>query len=132
MNKGLMAGSTSLMVLHLIGARDMYGYEIVKELDARSNNVFILKEGTLYPVLHGLEQDGYVQSYSKTAETGKERKYYQITKKGTRALADKKAEWKIFSSAVNTVLKDPDGQSSTPDGTLTDAGMVTEVFGYAK
>ena len=132
MNKGLMSGSTSLLVLHLVGVRDMYGYEIVKELDARSNNVFILKEGTLYPVLHGLEQDGYVKSYLKTAETGKERKYYQITKKGTRALAEKKAEWKMFSGAVNTVLEEPDGPMNAPKDALTDAGMVPEVFDYAK
>ncbi len=107
MNKGLMSGSTALMVLHLIGARDMYGYEIVRELDARSDNVFVLKEGTLYPVLHGLENDGYVQSYAKLADNGKERKYYQITKKGMRALAEKRAEWKLFSSTVNTVLEEP-------------------------
>ena len=106
MNKGLMAGATSLMVLHLIGTRDMYGYEIIKELDAKSNSVFLLKEGTLYPVLHALEQDGYVQSYLKTADTGKERKYYQITKKGASALMQKKAEWKAFSTTVDTVLEE--------------------------
>jgi len=132
MNKGLMAGSTSLMVLHLIGIRDMYGYEIVKELDARSDNVFVLKEGTLYPVLHGLEQDGYVQSYLKTAETGKERKYYQITKKGTRALAEKKAEWRMFSGAVNTVPEEPVNQKNVPDDALPSADMVPEVFNYAE
>ena len=91
-----------------------------------------MKEGTLYPVLHGLEQDGYVQSYLKTAATGKERKYYQITKKGTRALAEKKAEWRMFSGAVNTVLEEPEDPTSAPKGGLTDAGMVPEVFGYAR
>jgi PadR family transcriptional regulator, regulatory protein PadR len=106
MNKGLMTGSTSLLVLHLISSKNMYGYEIIKELDAKSSSVFVLKEGTLYPVLHALEQDGFVESYLKTAETGKERKYYQITKKGMAALAQKKAEWKTFSGAVDTVLEE--------------------------
>jgi PadR family transcriptional regulator PadR len=103
-SKGLMSGSTSLLVLHLIGLRDMYGYEIVKELESRSENVFSLKEGTLYPVLHSLENDGLVTSYEKLAETGKQRKYYSITKRGRAALAEKKAEWDIFSKSVNKVI----------------------------
>ena len=103
-SKGLMAGSTGMMVLHLIAERDMYGYEIVRELDQRSNSVFTLKEGTLYPVLHGLENAGLVQSYMQTADSGKSRKYYRVTKKGGTALADKKAEWQIFSKSVSRVI----------------------------
>jgi len=103
-NKGLMSGSTALLVLHLLSSKDMYGYEIVRELEVRSNNVFSLKEGTLYPVLHGLEKDGYAASYSQQAETGRKRKYYQITRKGIAALAEKKAEWETFSGGVNHVL----------------------------
>ena len=103
-NKSLMAGSTTLMVLHLIAERDMYGYEVVRELEQRSSSVFSLKEGTLYPVLHSLENDGYVQSYMQTAENGKPRKYYRVTQKGRKALAEKKAEWAVFSGGVNQVL----------------------------
>ncbi len=103
-SKALMAGSTALMVLHLIAERDMYGYQIVKELDSRSSSVFTLKEGTLYPVLHGLENSGLVQSYMQTADSGKPRKYYRITKKGGTALADKKAEWDVFSKSVSRVI----------------------------
>jgi PadR family transcriptional regulator PadR len=103
-NKGLMSGSTALLVLHLITLRDMYGYEIVKELESRSQNVFSLKEGTLYPVLHLLEKDGLVTSYERLAESGKLRKYYSITKKGHAALAEKKEEWSAFSKGVNAVL----------------------------
>jgi DNA-binding PadR family transcriptional regulator len=103
-SKGLMAGSTALMVLHLIGERDMYGYEIVRELEQRSESVFSLKEGTLYPVLHALEQGGTAQSYMQTADSGKPRKYYRITPKGRKALADKKGEWAVFSKSVNLVI----------------------------
>jgi PadR family transcriptional regulator PadR len=103
-NKGLMSGSTALLVLHLIDLRDMYGYEIVKELELRSENVFLLKEGTLYPVLHALEKDALVSSYDRLANSGKLRKYYSITKKGRTALAEKKEEWNVFSKGVNTVL----------------------------
>lgn len=104
--KGLMSGSAALLVLHLIGLRDMYGYEIVKELELRSENVFSLKEGTMYPVLHSLEKDGLVTSYESLAETGKLRKYYSITKKGSAALEQKKAEWKEYQTAINKVIGD--------------------------
>ena len=103
-NKALMSGSTALLVLHLISIRDMYGYEIVSELEARSQNVFSLKEGTLYPVLHGLEKDGFTTSYMQNADTGKKRKYYKITKKGTTSLAQRKEEWTAFSSGVRNVI----------------------------
>lgn len=103
-SKGLMSGSTALLVLHLISNKDMYGYEIVKELEIRSQNVFSLKEGTLYPVLHGLEKDGFATSYIEKADTGKKRKYYRITKKGTITLKQKTAEWKTFSDGVNNVI----------------------------
>lgn len=103
-NKGLMSGSTALLVLHLISTQDMYGYEIVRELELRSKNVFSLKEGTLYPVLHGLEKDGLATSYMQTADTGKKRKYYQITKRGLNALDEKRAEWKAFSGGINNVI----------------------------
>jgi len=106
-SKGLMSGSTALLVLHLISTKDMYGYEIVRELECRSQNVFSLKEGTLYPVLHTLEKDGLTTSYMQTANTGKKRKYYRITKKGTTALEEKKAEWAAFSGGVNNVIGEP-------------------------
>ena len=103
-SKGLMSGSTALMILHLLSLKDMYGYEIIKELEKKSENVFTLKEGTLYPVLHGLEKDDFASSYLENTAAGKQRKYYAITKKGTGVLAQKKAEWKQFSIGVNTVI----------------------------
>ena len=106
-NKNLMGGSTALMVMHLLSEKDMYGYEIVKELESRSENVFSLKEGTLYPVLHGLEKEGFAASYSQQAQSGKQRKYYTLTKKGISALEQKKAEWKRYSKSVNTVIGEP-------------------------
>lgn len=102
--KSLLGGSTALMVMHLLSEKDMYGYEIVYELEKRSENVFSLKEGTLYPVLHGLEKDGFAASYTELAQTGKQRKYYRLTKKGISALEQKKAEWKRYSRGVNTVI----------------------------
>lgn len=102
-NRELMKGSTPTMVLSVIAGEDMYGYKIVKELEARSENVFSLKEGTLYPILHSLEDNGYVDSYWVDVQN-KKRKYYHITGKGKAALKEKKEEWQAYSAAVGKVL----------------------------
>ena len=83
----------------------MYGYQMIVELARRSNHTFDMKEGTLYPVLHGLEQEGFVEAYRKQAPTGRERKYYHLTRKGQGALREEEAAWKRYSGAVNDVLR---------------------------
>ena len=103
-DKGLMAGGSTLLVLSLLEKQDMYGYQMIEELARRSNDVFQMKEGTLYPILHGLEKEGAVKSYTKEADTGRTRKYYRITKKGLRALEEQKKEWVEFSEKVNAIL----------------------------
>lgn len=102
-NRELMKGSTAMLVLSVIENEDMYGYRIVKELKEQSESVFCLKEGTLYPILHSLEECGYLDSYWVDMET-KKRKYYHITGKGKTALKEKKEEFKIYSAAVGKVL----------------------------
>ena len=75
-----------LLVLSLLAGEDMYGYQIIVELARRSDHTFEMKEGTLYPVLHGLERSGAVEAYQQEAPTGRMRKYYHITRKGTELL----------------------------------------------
>ena len=102
-NKELLKGSTSMLVLSLLENENMYGYQMIKELSRKSKELFELKEGTLYPILHALEQKNYIISYWD--ETGaKKRKYYSITKDGKKYLKEKKEEWKCFSNGVNQVL----------------------------
>ena len=78
-NKGYLAGGASLLVLSLLEKEDQYGYQIIRRLEERSQKVFSLQEGTLYPVLHKLENKGYITSYEQQAPTGRMRKYYRIT-----------------------------------------------------
>ena len=101
--KELMKGSTPALILSVISKEDMYGYRIVKELELRSENVFLMKEGTLYPLLHSLEEAGLVESYWQEA-SGRKRKYYHITRKGKAALKQKKEEFEAFTAAVGKVL----------------------------
>ena len=95
---------TSLLVLSLLSTEDMYGYQMIEELARRSNDAFQMKEGTLYPILHGLEKDKCLESYRQEAPSGRERKYYRLTRKGKTLLDEKRAEWEAFNHGVNSVL----------------------------
>jgi len=102
-DKELMKGSTTLLILNLLDKETLYGYQLIKKLSEESENIFNLKEGTLYPILHGLEEKGFISSYWDDT-TGKKRKYYSITKQGKKQLKESKEEWKVFSGAVNKVI----------------------------
>ena len=102
-DRSLVSGSTTMLLLKLLSEKDMYGYEMIETLREKSQNVFELKAGTLYPLLHGLEDKNYLTVYEKEVG-GKVRKYYSITKTGRKVLEEKKEEWKIYSSAVVNVL----------------------------
>ena len=104
-DKGWMAGSTAMLLLRLLEERDRYGYQMIEELARRSNDVFQMKEGTLYPVLHGLERDGAVEAYQQEAPTGRMRKYYRLTRRGAAVLREEAAAWQTYSGAVNAVLR---------------------------
>ena len=105
-DKSLISGSTTMLILKLLESKDMYGYEMIEELHKQSNQTFDLKAGTLYPLLHGLEKNGCVTVYESQAENGRKRKYYQLTKNGKKILIDKRDEWDSFTEAVNHVLKE--------------------------
>lgn len=104
LDKTLVTRSTGLMLLKLLQERDMYGYQMIDELNRRSDRTFCLKAGTLYPLLHDLWRQGLVVSYEKTAETGRIRKFYSLTQEGHATLEEKTQEWVAFSGAVNKVL----------------------------
>ena len=103
-SKELAKGSTALLVLSVISKRDMYGYQIIKTIEMESEEVFTLNEGTLYPILHSFEKNGYLTSYKEGAEGGRERKYYKITAAGKLFLQTHLEEWSYFTSVVNKVL----------------------------
>jgi len=104
-DKSLISGSTSMLLLNLLNEKEMYGYEMIEALEEKSQNVFSFKAGTLYPLLHGLENQSLVTSEEKLSQTGRVRKYYRITSKGKGILADKKTEWDTFTMAVNRVME---------------------------
>lgn len=95
---------TRLLVMGLLSGGDMYGYQMIVELERRSDGTFSMKEGTLYPVLHGMEKDGLVDAYEQAAPTGRMRKYYRLTRKGKEVLKTETQEWRQYSAAVDAVL----------------------------
>ena len=105
LEKGLVSGSMSLLVLKLLEDGDLYGYQMIEELRRRSENAFRLKAGTLYPLLHSLEEKGLVTAWEKAAESGKTRRYYRLTKQGHSALREKEEAWNAYAQAVGRVLK---------------------------
>ena len=94
---------TSLLVLSLLRGQDLYGYQMITELERRSDHTFQMKEGTLYPVLKKLENSGYVTAYEAEAN-GRTRKYYHIPQKGLKQLAREADEWSAYAHGVNSVL----------------------------
>ncbi|MDC3417240.1 PadR family transcriptional regulator [Aquibacillus salsiterrae] len=104
-NRELVKGSTSLLVLQLLNERDMYGYELVKEMEKRSDNHFQIKEGTLYPALHKLEKQEYIECYWENQTKGPARKYYKITADGKEMLEEKTSEWHRYVQVMNNLIR---------------------------
>jgi DNA-binding PadR family transcriptional regulator len=100
----LRTGSTAVMSLRLLSEKPMYGYQIVKELESRSEGYFDLEQGTLYPALHRLEKDGLVSSHWEVVEDGPSRKYYQITDTGQTELVESTRQWSDFSRHLLKLL----------------------------
>ena len=104
-DKTLTSGSTKLLLMKLLEQQDMYGYQMIEELRRRSDHSFDLKSGTLYPLLHTLEQAGWVTAREEPAAGGRTRRYYHLTGSGREQLAEKEAEWRSYAAAGTKVLE---------------------------
>ena len=83
MDKTLLSGSTALLILKLLEDGDKYGYQMIEELRRRSDDTFSLKAGTLYPLLHSLEQKGCITAWEETGDSARPRRYYHLTEEGS-------------------------------------------------
>ena len=105
MDKTLLSGSTALLVLKLLEDGDKYGYQMIEELRRRSYDTFSLKAGTLYPLLHSLEQKGCITAWEEVSDSARPRRYYHLTEAGKAALAQKETEWRTYAGAMLRVLE---------------------------
>lgn len=98
-------GVLEMLVLNLIQKTPMYGYQLIQTLKKQSQDFFVLKEGTLYPILYRLEENEFATSQWITPEKGKTpKKFYQITEKGRQELTQQLSVWSAFSDAVNSMI----------------------------
>lgn len=102
--KELVRGGAALAVLQVLSEGDSYGYAIIQTLAQRSENVFRLSTGTLYPILHAMVKQRYLDTYDKNVSEGRVRRYYHITALGCTQLGLLTAEWRVFSSGMEGVL----------------------------
>ena len=103
--KPLIKGNADSLLLCLIGQQPMYGYQIIRELEKRSQGYFKFREGTLYPALHRLEKAGLILGKWQTLPSGRQRRYYYITDKGQRLLVVKMSQWQDFLTAMNLIIR---------------------------
>ena len=101
----LIKGNIESLLLCLLARRQMYGYQVIKELEQGSQGYFRFKEGTLYPALHRLEVAGLVCGQWQMLPSGRQRKYYSITDKGREVMAEKKAQWQDFLTAMHLIIQ---------------------------
>jgi PadR family transcriptional regulator PadR len=103
MKAEVLKGHLDALVLAAIETEPAHGYEIIQKLRRRSDDIFKLPEGTVYPALHRLERDGLVKS-RWTDASGRRRRVYRITRTGRERLAVRRLEWRTFAQAVEAVL----------------------------
>ena len=103
MERGHAIEHTNLLLLSLISTEDMYGYQMITELERRSDATFRMKEGTLYPILKKLENGGYLTTYTREF-SGRTRKYYHLTDKGAALLKKEAEAWQTYARGIDAVL----------------------------
>jgi DNA-binding PadR family transcriptional regulator len=98
--KDLVAASATPLVLSILAEGVSYGYAIIKRVGELSGGELQWTDGMLYPVLHRLERDGLVKASWGESETGRRRKYYQLTKAGVEELERQKRQWQVVNKAL--------------------------------
>jgi PadR family transcriptional regulator, regulatory protein PadR len=104
MDRELLKGSTPLLLLALLQEGPTYGYQIILDVRERTQGLYTLKEGALYPALHKLEASGFIHSYWQTQPNGRDRRYYALLPEGEAFLVARKTEWSRFVTMVNGFL----------------------------
>ena len=107
LNKEALKGHIDTIILSILNEKDCYGYEIAKTVKAKCNNMFELKEGTMYLALKRMESKGFIESYwSQEESAGGRRKYYKMTDLGKETYQTKKKEWFFIKEVMGSFLGD--------------------------
>jgi PadR family transcriptional regulator, regulatory protein PadR len=101
----LLQGTLDLLILRTLGAGEMHGWGIAQRIQLISREALVVNQGSLYPALHRLEHQGWIEAEWGVSENNRQAKYYRLTRSGRKQLADETEYWTRFTSAVALVLK---------------------------
>jgi PadR family transcriptional regulator PadR len=101
----LLQGTLSLLILKTLNWGPMHGYAVARQIRDKSDDVFLVDEGALYPALHRLERQGWIESQWGLSENNRKAKYYQLTPRGKIQLRAELATWQRYTKAVAGVLQ---------------------------
>jgi transcriptional regulator len=104
----LLQGTLDLLILQVVSLGPLHGYAIAQRLQQISREVLQVQQGSLYPALHRLEARGWLEAEWKATETGREAKFYDLTRAGRRQLESERANWARLSAAIGLVLRTAD------------------------
>lgn len=101
----LIQGTLDLLILKTISHGPVHGWAIAKRIQQMSNDVLLVQQGSLYPALHRLEQQGWIEAESKPSPSGRVAKYYSLTSAGQKQLAHELAQWERLSTAISLIVE---------------------------
>jgi transcriptional regulator len=101
----LVQGTLDVLLLKILALEPLHGWAIGQRLKQMSANVLQVSDGSLYPALHKLEQEGWIRAEWKTSELGRRAKFYSLTRLGRRELAKQAADWERLSSAISRLIR---------------------------
>ena len=101
----LVQGTLDILLLKILALQPLHGWAISQRLKQVSANVLHVSDGSLYPALHKLEQEGWIAAEWKTSELGRRAKFYSLTRLGRRQLAKQASDWERLSSAISRVMQ---------------------------
>lgn len=104
----ILQGTLDMLILRVVALRPIHGYAIVQRIQQLSRDALQIRQGSLYPALYRLEERGWLKSDWQPAESGRNAKFYSVTKLGRRQLEAEKAGWKRLCDAISLVLETAD------------------------
>jgi PadR family transcriptional regulator, regulatory protein PadR len=103
--EGFLKGTLDMLILKVVALGPNHGYAIAQRVQQISREFFQVRQGSLYPALHRLEDRGWLEAEWKDTDTGREAKFYKLTKKGQKQLEAEEQNWERLSAAVHLILK---------------------------
>jgi transcriptional regulator len=102
----LLQGTLPLLILRTLATGPNHGFAVARRIQQLSKSVLRVEQGSLYPALHRMELDGLIESFWGTTENNRQAKYYRLTRRGSRELANETERWKAIAGAIAIILQE--------------------------